>query len=56
MTLKDFVAASWLQLANVGLLPKERTHEASFSVATAADFAKPHSAVGVVLDRPEKTG
>jgi hypothetical protein len=56
MTLKDFVAASWLQLANVGLLPKERTHEASFSVAAAADSAKPDSAAGVVLNRPEKTG
>lgn len=56
MTLKDFVAASWLQLASVGFLPKERTHEDTFAVAAAADFAKPDSAVGVVLNRPEKTG
>lgn len=55
MAFQQWLADQWRQLQKHGFITEERTHEATDSTATAADFTEPNSAVGVVLNRPEKT-
>ena len=56
MAFKQWLADQWCQLQKHGFITEERTDETTDPTAAVPRFAKPDSAVGVVLNRPEKTG